>query len=147
MKAFALLLAGGLWLASALSAPPAVGADGPDRIEHVVIIFMENRGFDHLYGRFPGANGLTGAGPTAQQVDRDGVPYTHLPPVTTGSGRPPPVDTRFPTDLPNAPFLIDPYVPQTQIVPSPTHLFYQQQEQINGAGWTGSPSSPRLAAW
>src|SRR6266576_1155227 len=30
---------------------------GPERIEHIVIIYLENRSFDNLYGYFPGANG------------------------------------------------------------------------------------------
>src|SRR5205823_14625820 len=28
-------------------------------IKHVVVIMMENRTFDHMFGRFPGANGYT----------------------------------------------------------------------------------------
>ncbi len=28
------------------------------KIVHVVIIYQENWGFDSLYGKFPGANGL-----------------------------------------------------------------------------------------
>src|SRR5262249_45486561 len=42
-------------------------------------------------------------------------------------------DSRFPTDLPNGPFRLEPYVP---LVGGRTgdlvHRFYQQQEQING---------------
>src|SRR5581483_3858363 len=42
------------------------------------------------------------------------------------------VDTRFPPNLPNAPFMIDPYVPASQDIPSPVHRFYEYQLQING---------------
>src|SRR3989442_9009583 len=44
-----------------------------DAIKTVVVIYAENRGFDHLYGSFPGANGLQNlsAAQTAQR-DRDG---------------------------------------------------------------------------
>ena len=45
---------------------------------------------------------------------------------------PPAVDTRFPSDLPNEPFLIEDYVPLGDIDPSPTHRFYQHQLQVNG---------------
>ena len=30
------------------------------RIEHVVVLMLENRSFDHLFGYYPGANGLKG---------------------------------------------------------------------------------------
>jgi phospholipase C len=33
-------------------------AEGIEKIEHVVIILMENRSFDHYFGTFPGAEGL-----------------------------------------------------------------------------------------
>src|SRR5258708_70280 len=29
------------------------------KIKHVVVIMMENRTFDHMFGRFPGANGYS----------------------------------------------------------------------------------------
>src|SRR5438132_5829930 len=37
----------------------AIGQETP--IRHVVFIVKENRSFDHLFGRFPGANGATKA--------------------------------------------------------------------------------------
>lgn len=51
--------------------------------------------------------------------------------VFSSDGKP---DTRFPR-MPNKPFRIDaPPVnrPPTQIVPSPIHAFFHNQEQING---------------
>ena len=27
-------------------------------IDHVIVLFLENRSFDHLFGTYPGANGL-----------------------------------------------------------------------------------------
>src|SRR5437762_10361454 len=100
-------------------------------IEHIVVIYAENRSFDHLYGLFPGADGIADA-PAAQytQLDHDGKPLAHLPPVWTADGKP---DSRFPTTLPNRPFRIDaPPVsqPLDKIVPSPIHQFWQNQEQI-----------------
>src|SRR4029077_1139944 len=43
------------------------------RIETIVVLYPENRSFDHLYGLFPGANGIANASPeqTAQR-DHDG---------------------------------------------------------------------------
>ena len=44
-------------------------------INHFVILYMENRSFDGLYGNFPGANGLANAGIAAKQRDKNGEPY------------------------------------------------------------------------
>src|SRR3954454_22467817 len=35
--------------------------EGLSRIEHVEVIYAENRSFDHLYGLFPGADGIANA--------------------------------------------------------------------------------------
>src|SRR5471032_1159079 len=74
---------------------------GLDRINHIIVIYLENRSFDQLYGLFPGADGIANAGAAAVQVDRDGRPYDKLPPVLNTNFRPPQVDSRFPLDLPN----------------------------------------------
>jgi hypothetical protein len=59
---------------------PSVG-----RIEHILVIYAENRSFDNLYGLFPGANGIANATPAQYtQVDNDGKPLPHLPPVWKG---------------------------------------------------------------
>src|SRR6266853_4853311 len=74
------------------------------RIEHIVVIYAENRSFDHLYGLFPGADGIASATPEQKtQLDHDGKPLPHLPPVYEG-GKPSP---KFPQGLPNGPFRID----------------------------------------
>jgi phospholipase C len=55
---------------------------GLEKIQHTIVICAENRSFDHLYGLFPGANGIAKA--TAEQttqVDRGGEPLGVLPPV------------------------------------------------------------------
>lgn len=105
---------------------------GIDRIDHIIVIYAENRGFDHLYGLFPGANGIANASPAmGRQVDRDGSELPRLPPVWKGNGP----DPAFPTDLPNRPFRID-AAPVNLSISTPTpdlvHRFYQNQEQING---------------
>jgi acid phosphatase len=126
-RAVALALAVG-----ACAPPPPPVKPGLAAIEHIVVIYAENRSFDHLYGLFPGANGIANATPEQYtQVDHDGRPLPHLPPVWKG-GAP---DGAFPKDLPNRPFRID-APPIDLSLSEPTrdlrHEFYPQQEQING---------------
>ena len=45
--------------------------------------------------------------------------------------KPPVVDMRFPPDLPNVPFRIEPYADIEQVTGDAVHRFYQQQLQIN----------------
>ncbi|HYZ33755.1 MAG TPA: acid phosphatase [Crenalkalicoccus sp.] len=116
----------------ALPSPRLAPEDPLRRVGHVVVIFLENRGLDHLFGRFPGANGLAQAGDRAVQTGPDGAPLALLPPVRDTSAQGAPVDPRFPADLPNAPFPIDRYVPADQKTGDLVHRFYQEQAQING---------------
>jgi len=101
-------------------------------VEHILVIYLENRSFDHLYGLFPGANGLANATPSQyMQVDRDGQILATLPAVWNGKSASP----DFPTDLPNKPFRIDaPPISRPLSVPTRdlVHRFYQNVEQING---------------
>ena len=132
---FRLLALATAWLVAGCTSPfqNTAGPDASklDRIKTVVVIYAENHSFDNLYGLFPGANGVSRATPEQKtQLDHDGKPLNEL--ITFGAdGKP---DLRFPR-MPNAPFRIDaPPVsrPPTQIVPSPIHVFFHNQEQING---------------
>ena len=114
---------------------PVHAQDGIEKIDHVIILFLENHTVDNLYSRLPGVNGVESPGGQVVQVDQNGVPYPVLPPVKVslkyaGFGRP--IDTlpglpdpRFPKDLPNEPFLIDDYVPNNVLVNTPVHRFYE----------------------
>jgi acid phosphatase len=128
-------------LACAVSTASAQEAlRGLQEIETVVVIYAENRGFDHLYGHFPGANGLSKVTPDgAAQRDRDGAILKELPPVWGGltvRGVVPPVTEAQTQHLPNAPFGIDDPKGFDAglgiITQSPWHLFYQNIMQING---------------
>ncbi len=105
---------------------------GLERIEHVVVIYAENRSFDHLYGLFPGANGIANAtADQTTQLDRDGKPLPVLPPSWKGKDP----DPAFPHRMPNKPFQLDApplNLPLSQQVRSPVHKYYQNIEQING---------------
>lgn len=108
--------------------------EAPDNkaIQHIVVIYLENHGFDNLYGLFPGANGLQQAANAASQTDLNGKSYTTLPLVMNAEHKPAEVDERFPKGLPNKPFPIDQYVPANQKIGDLVHRFYQNQAQING---------------
>ncbi len=96
------------------------------------MIYAENRSFDNLYGLFPGANGQANATPDQYiQVDHDGKPLPHLPPVWKGSAP----DPAFPTNLPNRPFRIDAppvNLPLSVATRDLVHRYYQNLEQIDG---------------
>jgi len=95
------------------------------KINHVVVIYMENHSFDNLYGQFEGADGLSNASETAiTQLDDSDKPYTFLPEI--------PRSSVFPVNLPNRNFNIDQYVPSDQEIPDVTHRYYQEIMQING---------------
>src|SRR5678816_842100 len=93
-----------LLLAGCAGGPPK----GLEQIETIVVIYAENRSFDHLYGLFPGAEGIANATAGQKtQLDHDGKPLAHLPasydPVQKGAMR-----ADLPTaGLPNGPFRID----------------------------------------
>src|SRR5436305_12207488 len=131
------------------------------RIENIVVIYAENRSFDHLYGLFPGAEGIAQATPEQKtQLDHDGTPLPHLPP-TWEHGK---ASVRLATEnLPNGPFRIDaPPINgrMNEILPNPWHVFYQNREQTNGwrnnlfaamsnlPGWGLGPfDAPQVKRW
>jgi phospholipase C len=97
---------------------------GVMKIEHVVVLYLENRSFDNLYGEFPGAEGL--ASPRARrfpQIDEAGARYRVLPQAD---------DAHLPANLPNAPFAIERFIPNDAPTRDLVHRFYQEQAQIDG---------------
>ena len=100
-------------------------ATGINKVNHVVVIYLENHSFDNLYGQFSGANGLANASAAnTTQVDANGNAYTYLPAI--------PGTSAFPTNLTNNYFNIDQYVPADQETPDVLHRYYQEQMQIDG---------------
>ncbi len=91
-------------------------------IDHIVILYLENRSFDNLFYEFPNANTADKAS-YLPQSDTHGRVYDVLPGV--------PGEPRIPAQQTNAPFLIDQYLPQNQPMPDATHKFYQNKWQIN----------------
>jgi len=103
---------------------------GLERVGHIIVIFLENRSFDNLYGLFPGADGISNAGPTAIQVADNGSQFNVLPAILNNYSASW-IDTRFAAGLPNGPFLADRYIELRERTGDPVHRFYQEQEQIN----------------
>ena len=78
---------------------PGNSSAGIKKVNHVVVIYLENHSFDNLYGQFYGANGLQNANPgNTTQLDATGAAYNFLPPI--------PGTPAFPTNLPNTIFNI-----------------------------------------
>lgn len=115
----------GVFLALCVFAAPVSATENPfARIGHIVIIYTENRSFDHLFGFFPGAEGLNSTAAKAPQRDHDGnaAPFLTFPFK----------DARFPSQIANAPFALDPLLGEAAEPVDPVHNFYQEQEQIAG---------------
>jgi phospholipase C len=122
-----------LGLAAPLQAQePVAPKPGFDKINHIIVIYLENRSFDNLYGLFPDAEGIAQAASAPPQIDKDGKPYDRLPPVMDTNKKPAVVDTRFPADLPNKPFRAEAYAALDQFTGDMVHRFYQEQAQIDG---------------
>jgi phospholipase C len=119
-----------LCFALLIAQQPAIAAD-LTWFETIVVLYPENRSFDHLYGLFPGANGIANA---SREQAPNAITMVACFPVCTfgtvrGSRTP-----RFPV-LPNAPFRIDaPPVSLSadQVLLSPIHAYHHNIEQING---------------
>jgi acid phosphatase len=138
----AVLLAGCSPLSSERRAAP-----GLEQIETIVVIYAENRSFDHLYGLFPGADGVAQATPEQKtQLDHDGNALATLPPVFEGGK----ASDLYPKGLPNGPFRIDAEPvgrKADEVLPSPIHNYYQNREQINGGLNNRFVAMSTVGAW
>lgn len=150
---FARAVVSAVLLVPALAAaqqPPGRRASGLERVGNILVVYMENRSFDNLFGTYPGANGIARAGTRAMQRDRDGQVYRTLPPALL------PFEGYFPDNppelraiealvgMPNRPFAVDgvrPGVTADTYIRDIVHLFYTQRAQVNGG------AMDRFAAW
>ncbi len=121
-----------------------------DEITQVVVIYAENRGFDNLFGLFPGADGIPGVNPSSSarasepQKDFDGATLPNLPPVwggVTAGGQEVTIAENRTIGMPNRMFQIDApggfhdthlQASQGVITRDLVHRFYNNQMQING---------------
>ncbi|MFM2068060.1 MAG: hypothetical protein RLZZ584_2969 [Pseudomonadota bacterium] len=126
--------------------PPGGLTPAMARVRHLVVIYAENHSFDNLYGLFPGADGIANASAESRtQLDHDGRPLKELV-VFNREGQP---DARYPR-LPNAPFRID-AAPvnkrMDELVPSPIHAFWHNQEQIAGGRNNYFAAMSQVGGW
>lgn len=139
-----LLAAAGLLGLAGTAAPARAVPAGLEKIKHIVVIYQENWSFDSLYGHFPGANGLDHAKSFVQR-DLHGRPYTVMPRPWNSNAHPPGFDTRFPKDMPVAPYNLAGYIRPLQRTGDLVHRFYTEQQQIDGGkmdrfmAWSDNP--------
>lgn len=97
------------------------------KIDHIIVIYLENRSFDNLFRGFEGADTSDHpVKPYALQSDRNGSVYLHLTMGEEGQ------KLGFLQGVANEPFLLDQTVSQEKMIPDLVHRFYQNQLQING---------------
>ena len=117
------------------------------QIETVVVIYAENRSFDHLFGHYPGAEGLDFATSEQKtQLDHDGTKLSSLPGVYL-NGK---LQENYAQHLPNGPFAADqPPVNRkiSDITVSPIHSFYVAKQQINGGKNNQFVADTNVGAW
>ncbi|MGS1014893.1 acid phosphatase [Rhodanobacter sp. UC4450_H17] len=131
-------------------------------IQHVVVLYAENRSFNNLFAGFPGlAQPLKALdSPEYRQRDRGGSLLTTLPPVWSGmvpreqvvGGRRYLIDEQAITGLPNRPFALrtpdGELLPHGVITRDLVHRFYENQLQINGGrndgfvAWSNTGAMP-----
>jgi acid phosphatase len=130
------------------------------QVDTIVVIYAENRSFDNLFGRFPGAEGLqevidAGGKPLpgyVPQRDRDGSVLSVLPQTwggVTAAGGQPVVTQAESANLPNAPFSVESaFSASSGVVLSTStvtrdlyHRFFEHQMEIDGG------SNDGFAAW
>ena len=119
--------------------PPSDGTPAASlaSVKTIVVIYAENRGFDNMYGTFPGANGL----PTSAyvpQLDRDGTQLAKLPMAwngVTAAGFVPAIAQASSDNLANAPYSLAAQYSgfaNTTITRDLYHRFFENQMQIDG---------------
>ena len=116
--------------------PHPASAPSFQAIDHIIVIFQENRSFDHYFGTYQNTqagsvtnlldkNGRIGHRFIGLQKNPAGIPYTTLPVPTHIPGF-------FGAQLPNAPFPLASYIPASANVPwDPGHRFFRMAAEMH----------------
>jgi phospholipase C len=132
--------------AGTLDAPTS----GLSKINHIVVIYLENHSFDNLFGSWPGAEGLSGV--SIPQVGPDGTAYDTLPqygPYPSDAG----IESLEGISIANGQFNLTSYFDETAFVNDLLHRFYQEQNQINGGAmdsyvlWNDESAGQSMGFW
>ncbi|MFI4948515.1 MAG: phospholipase C [Alphaproteobacteria bacterium] len=120
------------------AAPPSADIGGlREKVDHIIVIYQENRSFDHYFGSYrpPGGGAVAGLLDKDGKVDQRfaglqknaaGTPYVYLPVPYLLPGFAGAV-------LENRPFPLAPYIPPgDNVLWDPMHHFYRMFAQING---------------
>jgi len=142
----------------ASKAPPVQDAGGPPvlpagspltKVNHVVVVYLENHSFDNLFGSWPGAEGL--ANVSIPQIDRNGNPFGSLPQY---GPYPTEVESLADASVPNnGPFDLTNYFQENAFINDLLHRFYQEQAQINGGNmdsyalWNDESAGQSMGFW
>lgn len=104
-----------------------LGEEKKSKIDHIVLIYLENRSFDNLFRGFEGSeNSALSKESYALQRDENNHHYAKL---LMGEKS---IEMGLPREIHNGVFLLDCYLSHNQMIPDMVHRFYQNQLQING---------------
>jgi phospholipase C len=116
----------------------AQAPQGLDKLSHILVLYLENRSFDNLFGEFPYANGIARAGDAALQRRRDGTAYDVLPiakgPFRSDENAPDISSIPDLENFPNRPFAIDAVAAGITLdvhTRDLRHSFYAHRSQIH----------------
>jgi phospholipase C len=148
--------------ALALNVAPVAAAGNLDKVSHILVIYLENRSFDHLFGDFTDAGGnrpegVHSAAAQIKQLDHKGdtpdfLPEPDDPRIFKSYDNPANVrNLELPRISNDGPFAID-KVPEFNnlitietVTHDLTHSFYANQAQINKGGPANKPRNNRFA--
>src|SRR4051794_19595227 len=128
------------WTWTAIATPAAAQAPPSlDKVSHILVLYLENRSFDNMFGEFPGANGIANAGEGSIQRDRGDKAFDMLPavdkPFDIAKNSPELREMALLENLPNKPFAIEgirPGVTTATHTRDLIHAFYTHRTQIHG---------------
>jgi phospholipase C len=136
----------GLCIAAPLQAQePVAHKPGFDKINHIIVLYLENRSFDSLYGLFPGAEGIAEAANAPLQVDKSGKVYDKL--LVMDTNKKPAVTCALPDGSTEQALPRRGLCRLDQYTGDLVHRWYQNGFRSTAAGWTSSPPSPMLVGW